>query len=304
MTHLVEAKTLHGLHRKLVRSVVTDPDPDLVTSIDVQHHTVLARAASLGDYKLDFKDLWLTPTRWTVMVRQYVDVDRLTTWLDLVKHIARKGRRARGQALMRSKDVDSHGGGRSTRRRWGSCMLAWSWKMTPRPTLTMMSRTSYLGYIAGLDLGVGWRLGQVAAELCGVDPADVQFVWHVDSAQWHSFKSMCWLFSSGDSAWLDEVRDDEPASTPALEQSRQWLARLHKLDEEGVLYGDMAYAQLTRVRRRYHAETYGEDFANQFRGGTLRPKSLRQANRPLPSSPIERYHLWTPLRLDPEEAMA
>jgi hypothetical protein len=45
-------------------------------------------------------------------------------------------------------------------------------------------------------------------------------------------------------------------------------ARIKKSDDAGTLYGDESFSSFARVRRRFHTEVFGTEYAAQFEGGT------------------------------------
>src|SRR5262245_11988822 len=132
---------------------------DMVTSVDVQIHNAIAQADRM-EWDFDLKNLWLTKSRWSMMVRQYLDPVELVNWINKTAQLINWG--GRGISMMRTKVVQPRGGkamGNKESRRWGSCMLAISYKAMPAPQITLYSRTSYLGYLSGMDLSVAWMCG-------------------------------------------------------------------------------------------------------------------------------------------------
>jgi hypothetical protein len=143
----------------------------------------------------------LTKSRWSMMARQYLDPADVQAWIDL--STSRIGSKGRGTAVLRTKTVKPRGGaatGHTNKetRRWGSCMLNLSYKAIPRPTITLHSRTSYLGYIGALDLTVGWMLGRYLANEMNLSHSNMRFVWMVESTQWHNFKSLAYALNHTD----------------------------------------------------------------------------------------------------------
>jgi hypothetical protein len=144
----------------------------------------------------------------------------------------------------------------------------------------LYSRTSYLGYIGALDLTVAWMLAKTLGSAMGMKPSDFKFVWMNEAIQWHNFKSLAFLLNHPDKKRrkkyrrlmmkpLKKLDDDELAlleKTPAMTLSRKWLAKVIKEDKDGVTYGDMTYNTYRRIRRRWHTEVHGLEFAQQFEG--------------------------------------
>ena len=141
------APTITELHTGLCETIANAPKTklDVVTSVDVQMHNVIAEADSM-EWDFDLKDMWLTRARWAMMLRQYLEPEDLIAWLNKTANVV--GWQGRGISLLRTKIVLPRGGGthgNKETRRWGSCMIAISYKALPAPQITLYSRTSYLG---------------------------------------------------------------------------------------------------------------------------------------------------------------
>lgn len=284
-----KAATMTELHDKLCHALIhaTADELDVISSVDVQNHHVMGRAESM-QWEFNFKWLWLTPSRWTMMVRQYVPRDEFLQWLEkCTEHIGLKNR---GQALMRFNEVKPRGGkqfGNKESRRWGGCMSTLSYRAIPEPTITYVSRTSYLGYLSGLDMSVAWMCARYLADELGCDVDKFKFVWINESAQYHNFKSMAYLLNHPDPSrrkkyrkWLrysenklKEKGDWEYISQrPALMLTRQWLGKMILLDQQDKSLGDMTYNTYRRIRRRYHTEVLGYEKAQEYEGWSLYKK--------------------------------
>lgn len=278
-----KAKTLTELHNKLCHKLIHSEagELDVISGVDVQMHNVIAEAESMA-WDFDLKNLWLTPSRWTMMVRQYVPREGFIEWIEkCTKYIGKEGR---GIAMLRTNEVKARGGeafGNKQTRRWGSCMLAISYKAQPKPQITLYSRTCYLGYLSGLDLSIAWMCGKYLAGELGMDVSEMSFVWMNESMQYHNFKSMAFLLNNPDSElrkkyrrWLrfseTKLRDigdwDYVNSRPALHLTRKWLQKLILDDINGKTLGDMTYNTYRRIRRRYHTEVLGYEYAQKFEG--------------------------------------
>ena len=278
-----KAATLTDLHDKLCNKIVHagKEDLDVISNVDVQIHDVMAACDSM-EWDFNLKHLWLTPQRWTMMVRQYVDRDAFIRWIEMsTRYIGKDGR---GMAHMRTKDVKPRGGeqfGNKETRRWGSCMLGITYKAQPKPQITLYSRTCYLGYLSGLDLSVAWMAGKYLAAELGMAVEDMSFVWVNGAAQYHNFKSMAYLLNHPDPEkrkqyrrWIrfseTKLRDlgqwDYVNSRPAIALTRKWMQKLILLDQQGATLGDMTYNTYRRIRRRYHTEVLGFERAQEFEG--------------------------------------
>lgn len=279
----IRANTMTELHDKLCHRIVhaTAEELDVVSTVDVQMHNVIAEAISM-EWDFDLKNLWLTKSRWSMMVRQYVPRQGMIDWLEkCTRYIGLKGR---GIATLRLNEVKPRGGkefGNKESRRWGSCMFQITYKAIPYPQITLYSRTSYLGYLSGLDISVAWMAAKYLAGELKVPVESFRFVWMNEAMQYHNFKSMAYLLNHPDpelrkkyrrwirysEAKLKETGDFDYVSTrPALQLSRSWMQRLILMDQQGLTLGDMTYNTYRRIRRRYHTEVLGYERAQQYEG--------------------------------------
>lgn len=296
--------TLTQLNDTMCRELVLahKEELDIVSSVDVQIHDVMGIADSMV-WDFDMKDLWLTPGRWSMMIRQYLDPEEVQAWL--VRITQNIGPKKRGIAALRTRVVKARGGaatGHTNKetRRWGSCMLGITYKAMPQPQITLYSRTSYMGYLAALDLSVAWMLGRYVSDAIGVPLEQFRFVWFNQAIQYHNFKSLAYLLNHPDKKEAKRYRKvilegKSPKSLasgmdvfklyPALRLSRKWMTNILKLDDEKKTYGDMNYNTYRRIRRRYHTEVKGLDYAKLFEGENAKGEFFK-AYRPLPSTPI------------------
>lgn len=274
------AETMTELHEKICQRLVhaKAEDLDIISSVDVQIHNVVCEAMTM-DWDFDLKTMWLTPGRWSMMCRQYIDPEQLELFIE--KITSKMGPKGRGIAALRTNVVKPRGGTTNKEtRRWGSCMLAITYKSQPAPQITLYSRTSYLGYLGALDMTVAWMVGRYVGAALGIDMSDMRFVWYNDAMQFHNFKSLAYLFNSIDPdrkelyfhclvTPKDQLTREQKkyiVNSPALRLCRVWMQRIVKEDAEGKTYGDMSYNTYRRIRRRYHTEVYGLEHAKQFEG--------------------------------------
>lgn len=287
-------KLMNGLNEKILWA--TKDELAYYSSIDTMFADVLGLTDSC-EYDLNIgKDLWLTTSRWNTLIRQYVDPERLFKFLEGIKEISTY---KRGIAAMDTNEVKATivaSNPRANRRKHGSCIRMFTYRAFPRPTLSMYSRTSYLGYIGALDLLLGNKIAQMACDMIGegLKLSDMSFRWHLEVAQIHSFKSMAWMFSSGNDKllrrkkWPDNMFGEE-ANYPTWRMMRNWWRRIQKQDNEGVMYSDMKYGAEIRIRRRYHAMKEIDDFCDQ----KFKPSRI-------PDIPIEMITLDSMLYKTPE----
>lgn len=276
--NVVEAADMTELWNRANDSIIWAEADDLAyaSSLDsmITDCMGIARKAT---FEIDIgADLWVTPSRWNTLIRQYVDPDRLFAWLERVKEIStyQRGIVAMDMNPVKHQVVTSNA--RASRRKGGGCMRMVTYRAFPQPTVTLFSRTSYLGYIGGLDMLCGFKLIETACDMIGdgLKPEQFQFVWMCDTWQFHGFKSMAYIFASNqdkfmklsEKAWDRHVgekfringvlRELKPLDEyPTWKLIRYWYQRLAKQDREGKLYSEMKYGAEKRIRRRYHAST-------------------------------------------------
>lgn len=282
------------LYDTLTESLIqgTEKELDVISSVDVQIHDIIAQADSMA-FDFDFKNAWLTKSRWSMMVRQYLDPEELENWLGMCT--SKIGTKGRGIAVMRTKIVKPRGGaatGHTNKqtRTWGSCMLSISYKALPHPQITLSSRTTYLGYIGALDLCVAHVVGKYLAKELGIPVESIKFLWVNQAIQWHNFKSLAYMLNHTDPELQEQYRRYliEPSSEltgvekrailghPTIKLSRKWLQKVIAEDNAGRTYGDMTYNTFRRIVRRFHTEVYGEDHAKQYEGWSYHKKGEKE----------------------------
>lgn len=284
MLHAYRFKTATDLHYRICHKLAygSADEMDFWSSVDTHLCNVVARAESF-QWEFDLKDLWLTKARWNTLIRQYLNPIALDSWLNTIEdRMSKGGKSSRGMALMRTNLVEARQHGAKTSRRWGSCMLAVSFRRVPEPQITLYSRTSYFGYLAAFDVAVAHTCAQLISERIGVPVEEMSFVWMMEDAQ-YSFKSMAFLFNNPelypDLAACEMTKEDQLTS-PGLYLSAKWWQTFKDEDERGVLYGDMTWGACRRIRKRWHTEVFGYEYGAQYEGG-----DGTQGNRykPLPS---------------------
>jgi hypothetical protein len=128
-----------------------------------------------------------------------------------------------------------------------------------------------------VDVSVARTFAQACADTVGIALEDIEFVWNLEQAQFHGFRSLAWMLGQDDvRVEMDEAlpRRLEYPSRMAVGHQVGWrkaldgYARIKKSDDNGVLYGDESFSSFARVRRRFHTEVFGPDYAAQFEGGT------------------------------------
>lgn len=263
------------------------------SEVGIDNVTLGVRSFAVPD--IDLSRLWLTQSRWNTMVKQYVNPGALDTTLGMVSDHLSKSKRKSGTATLRLTptvdDLDEPGpevtelqtnlvegkrSGRQVRRRWGSCMLALTYRNVPVPTVVLTSRTTYFGYLAIMDAMVANVFAQMCGEITGVGVEDMRFVWHINLAQYHGFRSLA--YPAGEPRFLrflDSCVDDEAKWKKLKSEGRYGILRtltgyrrILQSDRAERLYGDESFSSFCRVRRRFHTQVHGVEYASQFNGGT------------------------------------
>lgn len=254
----------------------------VVNSSSVQLHNVFAAADSFV-WNNDLKTWWVSPARWNTLVRQYLNPTTLDTYINAIDMKLPLGKP--GVAVMRTNNIGARSNKGASWRTWGACILSVSYRSKPAPQITLHSRACYMGFLAVCDISVAHVIGQLIGERLGIDIADMKFVWHLESAQFHPYKSMPWYLS--DPARADELLNGEikPNDPPALRNAAKTADMFYNKDDDGVLYGDERFSQTQRARKRFHTEVHGYGYGKPFEGGEFLPPSQRNQFKPLPSTP-------------------
>ena len=272
--NIVHVDTMTDLWQQANDSIIWAHADDLsyASSLDSMISDCVG-VADKATFEIDIgKDLWVTPSRWNTLIRQYVDPERLFQWLEGVKQISTYNRGIAALDMNPVQRTVVKSNARANRRKWGGCMRMATYRAFPQPTVTLFSRTSYLGYIGGLDMLCAYKLIEQACDMIGdgLKPEQFGFRWMCDTWQFHGFKSMSYIFSSGQdrfmkmppNQWEENVgrtfrghRIYPLDEMPTWKLIRYWFNRLNKQDHDGKLYQDMKYSAEKRIRRRYHAQT-------------------------------------------------
>lgn len=189
VTELMHKATHYMLNRK--------PDIDIYQANSLHLFDMCLRAKSCK-YEMDIrKDLWLTRKKWTSMLRQYIDPEKLDLFVTRSKLILSGEARNGASTDMLFKDPVSDQRG----HKWGGCLLALTFRgdYASEPTITLYSRTAYMGYIAFLDAAIPATI--VLKEILPIDDLTVDnvcFQWHITSTQLHTFKILPYIHSQPD----------------------------------------------------------------------------------------------------------
>lgn len=251
-------------------------------SISVSRHNVMA-VADYFEWDYPLHKHWYSKARWGALVSQYLDMGAYQLWLDSIEKGLAVKKNARGIATLRTNLVTpKRSGNGGFTRRWGSCILAFSYRQFPVPQVTMHSRTSYLGYIGALDITLAYCLASDIQARTGCPPESMRFVWQLDAIQFHPMRSCGWMFHNSEDRFLsfDTSRPHARQNCPGIYHGRKWFDKWIELDEAGVPYSEMSYNTMARFRRRYHTEILGYDYGKPFENGEMRRFKPIQPFRP------------------------
>lgn len=245
MMQHITASTPERALEALTRQVALQDEGNVKGGGGVQAYDLLIEADT-STYDYDVAKSWVTKQRWSMLTKQYLNEGAFEGWLDLISAKLTK-RRSHGVAFLRSQIVKPRVTTGKPARQWGSCMIGWSFRVFPTPALVMHSRSTYLGFLAPLDLGVAAILADEAGQVVGLEPGEIKFVWHLDQATFHTFRSMPWWY-------LDDKHKAQmlKGKSMAAKNARHILERFAKMDDEDRPYSSMAYAQERRFRMKWH----------------------------------------------------
>ena len=142
--------------------------------------------AESTSFKFDLSHTGFTKTRWARYVHQYLDPEKLSQWLDGLKHISK-----RGDNLFRSKDAVR----RPREHAHGSCWLGLSFRAMP-PTLVLYSRVAEFPTRAALELTMCHKVGEEIKQRMGMTEP-IKLVWFISSLFLSCLHIVPWLAHNG-----------------------------------------------------------------------------------------------------------
>lgn len=243
---------------------------DWITNTDVIKENVFAQADTMN-WECDISRFWIPPSRWTMMVRQYLNPQEVEKWVHLIQKRTIQKQRNANRMVLRTQTVAARYAGNATTRSLGSCMLSISASLQPAPTILLHSRTGYQGYLTPLDWSVAWHCGRLVASALSMELTEFRFQWFAETIQYHRFRTIA--FALGDEAERkrfkatvaqhkeDGVLPEYPALHRNWEQYQKWL----RADKEGLTYNELSnYRSSQRPRKRFHSQVRGYEYASQF----------------------------------------
>lgn len=196
------------------------------------------------------RDLWFTQARWTNLIRSYLDPELTTRFIKASREIY-NGRGKDGVVT----EMQFRANKRSAKKhKWGNCLLSASFRGQPdthiKPTLVFHSRVTYMGYIAGLDIGLASVLAKYISGRERV--SDIGLIWKIDVSQVHAFKTLPYLYAHRQ--LLDYVLRLE---TPTAQRLQKWHEMVLRYEKQGKPIDDELYGPLRRVRQIWHNSNNG-----------------------------------------------
>lgn len=226
-------------HGMCERMVLGPASALTVASLTVMRFDQVVSAESM-EYEMDLsRELWMTRGRFTTLQRDYLDPAALEHFIDQTGKL--NGKRPQiAQMLCRPK------GQRHVSYVWGNCILGFTFRLCPRPTLTMHSRTTAITRMGGLDLALAYCIVDMIK-----DPADVRFVWHIDSVQHSTLNGTPYFYASGMADELLDSKGYDDKLYPALRLMRREVVYFDKLDARGEVQKHGTRRRVREQRRAF-----------------------------------------------------
>lgn len=255
------AENMTDLWHMTTRQHLYETQVDLTLGIGTNLNDVILVADSM-EFEFDFRDVWLNRQRWTRLVHEYLDADETSDFVRRARVIYDE----RGKSGVIT-NMPFRGVQRTARKhKWGNCLMAATFRGTPgsevQPTLTLHSRVSYNAYMLGLDFCMAHVL---AREIVGPDNLEsVRLMWHLDVMQFHSFKSLPYIYTQPD-LFKDLIqlvdnssRGRQLRKLPTWGSINKWYEKVLEFEEIGKSLEDEKYGPFKRIRRRYQEFMRGE----------------------------------------------
>lgn len=245
--HLIQGPSLTGAMMTAIGYHLDCEKPDAVLSIETHLFDVTIVAAT-AEFELDIgKQLHLKVGRWSRLIKEYVPKQQVERFVELAQVIHRGEAREGAATGMMFRDPPRH----AKKHRWGGCLLSAVYR---RGTLTVHSRTSYLGYMGHMDAALISTLASYIA------PAnEIRVVWHLSSMQFHGFKTLPFLFT--DSAYYSKLLYGATKTTAECKRQMgptwaalvSWFSRMTRdYTTHGVGMVEVEkYGPYKRVKRRW-----------------------------------------------------
>ena len=246
---ILRAKDQTQLWHDVVRWHLYKEEVDLELGIGTNLNNVILESETMA-YEFDLREVWLNPSRWTRLTREYLDGPETTEFIKRSRIIL--GDKGRNGVIT---NVHFKHVTRSDRKhKWGNCLLAATFRGSDRndkviPTLTIHSRVSYNAYMLGLDMAL---VHVLAREITEGSPERIRLQWHFDVLQLHSFKCLPYLYTQPDlMKVLTEPQDESLWDLPTWKSIERWWGKVLEFEREGKTVDEELYGPFKRIRRRY-----------------------------------------------------
>lgn len=252
-------RSLSGLMIKTFKFCINEATPDVVLNIE-SHFLHVTLCADNCEYNLDVgRNLWLNRQRWSRLIREYVPGEALSLFIGQALEIINRSARDGATANMMFRDPVRY----AKKHRWGGCLMGLTFQgngaKAGKPTITVYSRTSYVGYMGFLDAAIIARLAQGIKAQSGYE-GDIGFRWHLTSMQIHCFKSLPYMFSVPslfklltDTAAMIRAGKSKSTFTPTLYHMAKWYIKIEDAYEEhgNQMLEYEKYGPFKRIKRRW-----------------------------------------------------
>ena len=252
---ILRAKDQTQLWHDVVRWHLYKEEVDLELGIGTNLNNVILESETMA-YQFDLREVWLNPSRWTRLTREYLDGPETTEFIKRSRIIL--GDKGRNGVIT---NVHFKHVTRSDRKhKWGNCLLAATFRGSDRndkviPTLTIHSRVSYNAYMLGLDMAL---VHVLAREITEGSPERIRLQWHFDVLQLHSFKCLPYLYTQPDlMKVLTEPQDESLWDLPTWKSIERWWGKVLEFEREGKTVDEEIYGPFKRIRRRYEEYQQG-----------------------------------------------
>ena len=245
---------------------------DVATSMWSATYDMVLTSPSMDFSGFDMgKHLWFTPQRWTKLQRDYLEPSEVPLFIDRCHQIFERHEKTGAIAMMPCKIARASTG--RDLHRWGNCMIGISYRGGPKytqPTFTLHSRASYIAVLGGLDIALVWAIAKELSRRTRFPVKNMAFRWHIDSVQWHAFKSLPFLASH---ELIDEVKRATATQHNAFITHKMVTAFEGRHRDEGA--DTIVYSALRRLVQLYHDWQDGAlDRSTPIKGLRLNPRYL------------------------------
>ncbi len=254
---ILRAKDQTQLWHDVVRWHLYKEEVDLELGIGTNLNNVILESETMA-YQFDLREVWLNPSRWTRLTREYLDGPETTEFIKRSRVILDDKGRNGVITNVHFKHVT-----RSDRKhKWGNCLLAATFRGSDRndkvrPTLTIHSRVSYNAYMLGLDMAL---VHVLARDITEGRPERIRLQWHFDVLQLHSFKCLPYLYTQPDLMKVlktNLIGEPWEGLTPTWNSIGRWWLKVLEFEAEGKTVEEELYGPFKRIRRRYEEYQQG-----------------------------------------------